>query len=248
MKIQSYDDRRFIRQFVALYSVDTLLVGISNREEEIGMYFYQAFADTKFCPVVFKHEGVWCININKESIPTSIKEDNNKIANIFEYLYTRVIERINLIEKLHNEQLIYFSKDIKRKYSVNIINLLPEARKIEDPILCELLDKYEDTKIYPSDELCRLVANNFRSDEEQKYWKQYYLSIIAVLVAIFLPIVINKCTSTKIDECQIEMIINSIEDCKIHNKQNVDSVVVLVKSTNRDTINTNRDFHKQLKR
>lgn len=98
------------------------------------MYFYQAFADTKFCPVVFKHEGVWCININKESIPTSIKEDNNKIANIFEYLYTRVIERINLIEKLHNEQLIYFSKDIKRKYSVNIINLLPEARKIEDPI------------------------------------------------------------------------------------------------------------------
>lgn len=239
MKIQSTTDQNFIRQLVALYNIDSIIVGISDKEQELGTYFLQAFADLKFHPVVFKHENVWCINIHKDSISPMIKEDESKMANIYELLYAMVLERINLIEKLQKEHLIYLSKDIKNVYSVNIPMLLPEARKIEDLRLCELLDKFENTKIYPSDELCRLVANGFKSEDEKKYWKQYYLSVFAVLVAIALPIILNKCTSTKIDEEQIEQIIRVISE---NNKPEVrvteqkDSLTLPIATSKNDTI------------
>ena len=210
MNIQSPIDKDFIRQIVALYSIDNILTDISEKEQEMGTYFLHYFADLRYHPVVFKHEGVWCININKEAISQKVREYEGKMNNVYEILYASVLRRINLIERLQCEHLIYLSTDIKKVHSVNVLELLPEARKIEDSHLCELLDKFENTKIYPSDELCRLVANDFKSEDEKKYQKQYILSIIAVLVAIVLPIILNKCTTTKIDEEQIERIINIV--------------------------------------
>ena len=218
MKIKSPTDKKFISHIVALYSIDNILTGISDKEQEMGTYFLHSFADLRYHPVVFKHEGIWCINIHNDVILQNIKDDEGRMNNIYEYLYANVLGRINLIDRLQDEHLIYLSTDIKKKYSVNITALLPEARKIEDPCLCELLDKFENTKIYPSDELCRLVANGFKSEDEKKYWKQYYLSVFAVIVAIVLPIILNKCTSTKIDEEQVERIINVISE---NNKKEV---------------------------
>lgn len=239
MKIQSNKDKNFIRQLVALYSIDNILTDISDKEQEMGTYFLHSFADLRFHPIVFKHEDVWCINIHRNAIPQEIKDDEGKMGNIYESLYVNVLERINLIERLQDQHLIYLSTDIKKKYSINIPELLPEARKIEDPRLCELLDKFENTKIYPSDELIRLVANGFKSDDEKKYWKQYYLSIFAVLVAIALPIILNKCTSTKIDEEQIETIVKVINEKNLPEEKECekeDSLILSIDTSNNDTI------------
>ena len=205
----------------------------------MGTYFLHSFADLKFHPIVFKHEGVWCINIHKDAVPQKIKDDEGKMCNIYERLYVNVMGRINLIERLQDEHLIYLSTDIKKKYSIKIPELLPEARKIEDPRLCELLDKLENTKIYPSDELCRLVANGFKSDDEKKYWKQYYLSIFAVMVAIALPIILNRCTSTKIDEEQIERIVKVINEKNLREVKDFEkkeSLFLPIVSSKNDTI------------
>ena len=239
MKIQSHKDKDFIRQLVALYSIDNTLTDISDKEQEMGTYFLHSFADLRFHPIVFKHEDVWCINIHRDAIPQKIKDDEGKMGNVYESLYVNVLERINLIERLRDEHLIYLSTDIKKKYSINIPELLPEARKIEDPRLCKLLDKFENTKIYPSDELIRLVANGFKSDDEKKYWKQYYLSIFAVLVAIALPIILNKCTSTKIDEEQIETIVKVINEKYLPEEKECeeqDSLISSIDTSNNDTI------------
>ncbi len=224
MKIKSQIDQNFLSQIVGLYSIDSILARVSEKEQEIGTYFYQLFSDLLFHPIVFKYEGIWFINVNKNTISVR-KIEEKKLANIYEIVYVEVLERINLLERLHNEHLIYFSEDLKKDSNINIKELLPESRKIEDSKLCELLNKYENTKIYPSSDLCRLVANGFQSDDEKKYWMQYYLSIIAVFVAIALPIILNKCTSTKIDEAQIERIIQKIEDQQKTELQ--DSVMII---------------------
>ena len=244
MNIQSSIDKDYIRHVVALYSMDSILTNISDTEQEMGTYFLHSFADLRFHPVVFKHEGVWCINIHKDAIPQNIREDVGKMNNVYESLYASVLRRINLIERLQSEHLIYLSTDIKKVYSVNQSVLLPEARKIEDPRLCELLDKFENTKIYLSDELCRLVANGFKSDDEKKYRKQYYLSVFAVFVAIALPIILNKCTSTKIDEEQIERIVKVVSESHnqiIMNSEQIDSTALSVKTSRKDSINKKND-------
>lgn len=240
MIIKSSIDKNFVSQLVALYNLDNILTGISDKEQEMGTYFLHSFADLRFHPVVFKHEGVWCVNIRNNVIPQNIKDDEGRMSNIYECLYANVLGRINLIDRLKDEHLIYLSTDIKKAYSVNISALLPDARKIEDPHLCELLDKFENTKIYPSDELCRLVANGFKSEDEKKYWKQYKLSLFAVIVAIALPIILNKCTSTKINEEQVERIINVINENSKQKvtgiEQNKTTSLPVVNSKN-DTIN-----------
>lgn len=242
MKIQTERDKKFIRQLVTSYNIDYILTGISDKEQEMGTYFLCSFADLKLHPIVFKHEGVWCVNIHKNAIPSKIKEDEEKMANVYELLYVNVLARINLIERLQKESLVYISTDIKKKYTIDLTTLLSEARKIEDFRLCELLDKFENTKIYPTDELCRLVANNFKSEDEKKYWMQYRLSIFAVLVAIALPILLNKCASTRIDEQQIDIIKSVIRETNLKQQQEVklmDSIRSFTITSNRDTIKDN---------
>lgn len=41
MNIQSHEDKAFISQLVALYSIDNILTDISDKEQEMGTYFLQ---------------------------------------------------------------------------------------------------------------------------------------------------------------------------------------------------------------
>lgn len=210
MKITSKNDKSFVRLLITPYVFDRLLVDISNKDEEIGLYFYAVFYDLKYHPIVFKHEGVWCINVNSEIIPDKIKNDETLLNNAYERMYLDVLQRINFIQRLSNEHLIFSTSDTQKCYIPNIDKLLPFARKIEDKNLCRILDDYERVKLYPTDELLGMLTNKFRTTDEIHFSKQYYISIFAVLVAVILPIVLNKCTSTSIDEQQMTRIVSAI--------------------------------------
>lgn len=212
MKIYSENDKSYVKNLVEPYSLDLILTRCSKETQEIGSNFLMSFDDLKYHPCVIKDDGAWGI-FNQRSAEKNT-DDKDKLGNIYEITYLNVIQRIKFIQRLNDEHLIFSTSDIKKIMKINKNNFIQRGRKIEDNEICAFLDEYQNKKIYPTDELIRMYNNKFKTTDEIRYNRQVKISTIGIIVAILSALsslYLNKCTSTKIDNKEMNTVIVPIK-------------------------------------
>lgn len=132
-------------------------------------------------------------------------------------LYRLIIAILFLLDNLENNKLIYsmkinsgvFPKDFGKcdtSKSYNVIDLFGDIRWIG------LFEYYLNREILASEDLISLVANDFLTEEEKKFNKQYIAIwagiILAFLGAIASPFIQNALDDKNQKECNCSIDIN----------------------------------------
>ena len=104
---------------------------------------------------------------------------------------------------------------------------------IQSELLFEILSQYHNCRIIPSPQLMDYTDNSFRTPEKRRHFWTQVVSWTAIAVAIFIPLLVSKCSYSKIDPVQIDSIINAIHEPIKHIQpvnHELDSIAIIQKN------------------
>ena len=102
-----------------------------------------------------------------------------------------LIKHVTLLRYLEKEELAIFFEPAKSTeqtitFGMGAVNMPSFSISIDDQNVIDLLIQYVHKEIMPSPSLRELENNNYISDEEIKFKKQFTATWIAIIVSIFL--------------------------------------------------------------
>ncbi len=124
---------------------------------------------------------------NEEPTETEISASTEREKTLVELLITHV----SLLRYLEKEELAFFfdpagASDNEITFGMGAVNRPSLPMTINDKSIVELLLKYVHKEIRPSPLLRQLRNNNYLSDEEIKFKKQYYATWFTIIVSVVL--------------------------------------------------------------
>lgn len=226
-----------MKKIVANYKAYIENLNHGNPDDEVSMFFSILMYDTLKSKDYFHVEEAHIVTSNNTEIdfeivynkPLMVEDGQLDIDNLIDSetksIKIKLIRFLDFILKLYNQGFIVLSdeEDEPTKEEAweraDYKNCINKGYKVE--LICfsssrlkEFVDKYYHAAIIPTQLLIDFVKNKYLSNDEVKFRKSQRLGKIAilssVLIAIASPLMMTKCSSSKINKTQFEKIINSI--------------------------------------
>lgn len=194
--------RNFINILNRIFCLDGVRVEI-NIERNTGEFLFECLTDSP----------------TELEFSNSVKKQQDIVETLIKLLLT--------LEDLDNNRLAFFYMPFKAsdsdktlKFGRGAVNGNSFSISINDQNLIKLLIKYMKFEIIPTSLLVKLHQNNYKNDDEVRFNRQVFITLIAIALPFFLGLVVAyfnitgaSSTEKKVDKAinVIEMGINRIE-------------------------------------